>query len=83
MVTRALEKDPTRRYQASSELAAELGRYLRNEAVLAGPPGAKYQLKKFVSRNKGPVATAAMLVILLTGFSATLAVQLQRLIWPR
>ena len=48
VVGRALEKDRTRRYQAASELVAELGRYLRNEPVLAGPPGTAYQLKKFL-----------------------------------
>ena len=78
VVTRALEKERARRYQSASELAAELGRYLANEPVLAGPPGAAYQLKKFVSRHRGPVAVAALLLVLLTGFSVVLGVQLQR-----
>ena len=47
IVMRALEKDRTRRYASPSELAADVGRYLRNEPVEASPPSALYRLRKF------------------------------------
>ncbi len=76
---RALEKDRTRRYPSASELAAEVGRYLRNEPVLAGPPGNLYRLRKFVRRHKAGVAFAAVLLVLLSGFAATMTVQLKQI----
>ncbi|MEE8201568.1 MAG: protein kinase, partial [Candidatus Acidoferrales bacterium] len=72
---KAMEKDRTRRYQTASELAADIGRYLKNEPVLAGPPSVAYRLRKFAVRNKGalaPVAwggVVAALVVLLVGLN--------------
>jgi non-specific serine/threonine protein kinase/serine/threonine-protein kinase len=39
---KALEKDRSRRYGSPSDLAADLGRYLNHEAVLAVAPSAAY-----------------------------------------
>ena len=39
-------------------------RYLAGEPILAAPPSASYQLRKFVRRHKGPVT--AMVAILMT-----------------
>src|SRR5262249_31136954 len=52
IVMKCLEKDRTRRYEASNELAAELQRYLRDEPVLARPPSAAYRFQKLVRRNR-------------------------------
>ena len=38
IVMKALEKDRQRRYESPSALAADVGRYLKNEAVEACPP---------------------------------------------
>jgi serine/threonine protein kinase len=68
IVMKALEKDRNRRYETANGLAHDVECYLREEPVLAGPPGAGYRLKKFVRRNKAKViAAAAMLVLLLAG----------------
>ncbi len=71
ILMKALEKDRTRRYAAASELAADLERHLRQEPVLACPPGAAYRLGKFVRRNRalvaGAAAVAATLVIGVVG----------------
>ena len=40
---KALEKDRSRRYATPSELAADIGRYLRHEPVLARPASAGYR----------------------------------------
>src|SRR5690242_1828838 len=66
IVMKCLEKDRSRRYETANGLASDLKRYLNNEPVTAGPPGAIYALKKFVVRNKWPVilnATVAALTI--------------------
>ncbi len=78
IVAQALDRDRERRYQAASELAADLERYLRGEAVLAGPPGTAYRLKRFVTRHKWPVGTATLAAVLLGFFSAAMGVQLRR-----
>jgi WD40 repeat protein len=65
---KAIEKDRTRRYASASELAADIGRYLNDEAVLASPPSAAYRAKKFVRRNRlGVVAAGLVAGALLIG----------------
>ena len=67
VVMKALDKDRSRRYDTASDLADELGRFINNEPVLAGPPSASYRLSKFVRRNKGPVAAGLIITTLLVG----------------
>jgi serine/threonine protein kinase/Flp pilus assembly protein TadD len=68
VVMRALEKDRMRRYETAQGLAADVRRYLADEAVEACPPSAGYRLRKFLRRNKGPVlAAAAVLLAVLIG----------------
>ncbi len=57
---KALEKDRTRRYETPSAFAADLARYLLDEPVEAGPPGARYRLRKLVRRNRAAFGTAAL-----------------------
>jgi serine/threonine protein kinase len=63
---RALAKDPERRYQSASELAADIRRFLADEPIMARPPGAAYQLTRFARRNRALVAVGAALVVVLT-----------------
>ncbi|MFO0950732.1 MAG: protein kinase [Isosphaeraceae bacterium] len=65
IVMKALEKDRGRRYEAVTDLAADVQRYLQHEPVQASPPSSGYRLRKFVRRNKGPVLAAVALVTLL------------------
>ena len=68
MVMKALSKDRDRRYETANGFAADVGRYLAGEPVLAVPPSAGYRLRKFVRRNRAAVvATAAVLLAVLTG----------------
>jgi serine/threonine protein kinase/tetratricopeptide (TPR) repeat protein len=60
---RALEKDRTRRYETVKGMAQDVHRFLKDEPVSAGPPGATYRVKKFVRRHRTGVA-AAMFVFL-------------------
>ena len=79
VVLKALEKDRKRRYGSPSELAADLGRYLRNEPVTAHAPSAAYRARKYVRRHRLGVAMAAAALLLLAGFAVTEAIQLRRI----
>jgi non-specific serine/threonine protein kinase/serine/threonine-protein kinase len=64
---KAMAKDRTRRYASASELAADVERYLRQEPVTAGPPGAIYRMKKYMRRHRVGVTAAALVVLALLG----------------
>jgi tetratricopeptide (TPR) repeat protein len=80
---KALEKDRSRRYSTASELAADIGRYLRNEPVLARPASAGYRARKYVRRHRLGVAVAAAFTVVLLAFAAAQTLQLQRIISER
>jgi serine/threonine protein kinase/tetratricopeptide (TPR) repeat protein len=67
IVMKCLEKDPARRYETAGDLAADVRRHLGGEPVSAGPPAARYRLRKYVARHKPLIAT-------LTTVAATLLV---------
>ena len=69
IVLKALEKDPARRYESASGLAADVQRYLRHEPVEARPPGALYGFQKLVRRNRTAFAVAAGVAALLVAAS--------------
>ncbi len=57
IVLRALEKDPTRRFQSAAEFAADLERYLRHEPIRSSPTSAFRRVAKLARRH--PVAATA------------------------
>src|SRR5262249_58459023 len=63
VVLKALEKDRDSRYESASAFAADVQRYLGDEAVLACPPSAWYRVLKFARRHKAGVLTAASLAL--------------------
>jgi WD40 repeat protein/tRNA A-37 threonylcarbamoyl transferase component Bud32 len=78
IVGKALEKEPARRYQSASDLAADIRRYLRHEPITARSPSVWYQVRKFARRNRTLVAgVVATFVVLVAGVvvSASLAVR--------
>ena len=62
IVLKTLEKDRRRRYPAATALAIDIRRYLDDEPVEARPPSGAYRFRKFVRKQRGPVA-AALLVL--------------------
>jgi eukaryotic-like serine/threonine-protein kinase len=76
---KAMEKDRTQRYGTPSELAADIGRYLKNEPVIARPQSTVYKLQKYVQRHRAMVAAAAALVLLVAGFAITEFLQARRI----
>src|SRR5437899_2749596 len=63
IVMKTLEKDRNRRYETANGLAADVQRYLNDEAVQACPPSAGYLFRKFARRNKRVLATATALAV--------------------
>jgi serine/threonine protein kinase/tetratricopeptide (TPR) repeat protein len=75
---RAMDKDRGRRYDSASQLAADLGRHLRDQPVVAGPPSRAYRIGKFVRRHRAAVTIAAVAAVLLLAFTTGLTVQGRR-----
>lgn len=81
IVMRCLEKDKARRYRSASDLAADLGRYLQNEPVLARPPSVIYAFRKFAARHRAvftTVSVAMSALLIATGVSTWQAVRATR-----
>jgi serine/threonine protein kinase len=76
---KALERDRARRYGSPSELAVDIGRYLKNEPVVARPTSAGYRLRKYVLRHRVAAGVTAGLILLLVGFAVLQAAQLRRI----
>jgi hypothetical protein len=72
IVAKALTKDKAQRYGSAAELAADICRYLKDEPIVARPPSASYQLKKFARRNRALVAgAAAVFSVLILGVAVS------------
>jgi non-specific serine/threonine protein kinase/serine/threonine-protein kinase len=72
IVVKAMEKDRARRYETANGFAEDIRRFLEDEPVTASPPSAVYRIGKFVKRHRGPVAAAAVtLLVLVAGVVGT------------
>ena len=72
IVAKALEKERERRYQAASDLAEDIRRYLSDQPIAARPVTTVYQLRKFARRNRALVTgVLAAFVALLIGVVGT------------
>jgi len=77
VVRKAMERDPARRYESASELAADVRHYLAREPIGARPPTTWYLFAKFARRNRELVAAASIALLTLLGaviVSTTLAI---------
>lgn len=65
VVLTAMDKDPARRYQSMADFAADIGRFLAGEPVLARPAGWITKGTKWIRRHKyASLASAATLLAL-------------------
>lgn len=72
IVSKALEKNPERRYRSASEFAADIRRYLNDEPIAARPASTVYQWHKFARRNRALVGgVATTLLVLFLGLIST------------
>jgi tetratricopeptide (TPR) repeat protein len=62
IATKALARAPDRRYPSVSELQADLERYLRGDAVLAGAPGPAYRLARLALRHRAALGVLALVL---------------------
>jgi len=60
IVSKAMEKDPRRRYQSAAEFSADIRRYMGDEPVLARPATTLYQLRKLARRRPGLAASVCV-----------------------
>jgi serine/threonine protein kinase/tetratricopeptide (TPR) repeat protein len=67
IVLMAMRKEPQRRYKSAEQLAEDLRRHLTGLTVIARKDTLGYRSLKFINRNRGPVAVAAVIVLLLVG----------------
>lgn len=65
IVMKALAKERERRYKSASEFAVDVGRFLSDEPVSAGPPSIRYKARKYLRRNKRPVTVALVVSLAL------------------
>jgi WD40 repeat protein/predicted Ser/Thr protein kinase/predicted Zn-dependent protease len=78
IAARALAKDKGGRYASAGELAADLRRHLAHQPILARPPSALYQLRKFARRHRALVsAVAGVLAALVAGAAIAVAYALR------
>jgi WD40 repeat protein/ribosomal protein S27E len=66
---KCLEKVPGKRYQTAAELAAELGRFLRSEPIVARPIGRPARLWRWCKRQPLLAAFSGITAVLLVGVS--------------
>lgn len=82
IVSKALAKDRTRRYQSASDLGDDIARYLAGQAISARRDSAMYVLRKQLRRYRGIVSTVAfflLIVICLGVFAGIQAFRASRL----
>jgi eukaryotic-like serine/threonine-protein kinase len=72
IIMKALRKEPERRYQSSDQLAADIQFHLDGKPVTAHPDSKKYRTKKLIRRHKIGFASSIIILLLLTGYAATI-----------
>lgn len=72
IVMKCLAKEPSRRFETVNALREDIGRFLRNEPVLARPASRAYVMRKFIRRNRGGVIAASLILgTMLIGIAGT------------
>lgn len=63
---RALELEPSRRYETANSFGEDVLRFLEGRAVLARPPSTLYRLQKLARQHRAAAATIAIILVSLT-----------------
>jgi len=65
----ALAKDPAQRYQSAAELQADIEHWLHGRPVSVKSVSTVYLLRKIIARHRYTSAVAALLLVIIIGFS--------------
>lgn len=65
VVSTALAQEREQRYQTAADFARDIRNYLAARPLLAHPPSALYQIRKFTARNKALSASILMIAVAL------------------
>ncbi len=76
---KAIEREPTLRYQSAAEFEGDIRRYLLNKPIVARPASAWYQLQKFVRRNRLVAALVIVGFLSLTIYAASISLMSAKL----
>lgn len=71
ITAKSLRKDPAERYPTANELAADLGRFLAGESILARPPGSVERALKWAARKPAVAAGWALGVVAAVSLAVT------------
>ena len=83
IVLKALRKSPQQRYGSVDELSEDLRRYLEGLPVLAHRGSWRYRAGKLMRRHRVALAIAALITLLVVGFTSLTLVQATRLAHER
>ena len=75
IILKALAKEPGQRYASVEAFADDLERFAEGRPVQARTPTLRYRTKKFILRNRGPVAVGVLGTLLIVGFVVALLFQ--------
>jgi len=75
ILAKALKKNPVERYGSVTALVDDLGRYLRNEPILARPDAFSYRASKFVRRNRIAVGLASLAIVAVLAGATGIVIQ--------
>ena len=67
IIMRAMDKEPSRRYEHASSLADDITRSLNHQPIVARPPSTTYLVEKFLRRNRRMAIMAATMSLALLG----------------
>ena len=74
----AMHKDPQRRYRSAEAFIRDIDHYLQGEPLEARPDTAGYRFRKFVARNRRPVAAVSATLTLVVGLVIFFTVRLAK-----
>jgi eukaryotic-like serine/threonine-protein kinase len=74
IILKAIEKEPTRRYQSVHSLAEDIEHFLADRPISARPPSTAYQVSKLIARHKAAFSFIVVLVVLLASFAVTMSI---------
>ena len=78
ILSRALRKEPERRYLSAAEFSDDIQKFLDGFPVSARPDTRRYRAKKFMGRNRLTLAAAALVMLAILGGSAAALLQARR-----